>query len=275
MKKQTFSISFEDEGRLFDVLARKLGVSKKRAQALIDAKQVLVNGKRIWIRRHLLKEDDVVEVIDWERRIDPPKHLRTLWSDADYLVAEKPPYVIVNAAKGSLEERLREQEKNPAILAVHRLDKETSGCVLFARSPEAKKAMIPLFRGHDVIKVYRAVVIGSFPRKWTEIHSDLDGYVATTLVKVLDGNKHASYLELRIETGRTHQIRRHLADKRHPVLGDKQYAGVGNETSLAQPRQMLHAHRLVFRHPRTGETVRATAPLPADFRRCLKELKLR
>ena len=109
---------------------------------------------------------------------------------------------------------------------------------------------------------------------WKEIRTDIDGYIATTLVKILDSNRQASYLELRIETGRTHQIRRHLADKRYPVLGDKKYAGTGYEISLQQPRQMLHAYRLIFPHPRTQETIRAIAPMPSDIKRTLKQLKL-
>jgi hypothetical protein len=68
---------------------------------------------------------------------------------------------------------------------------------------------------------------------------------------------------------------RHLADKRHPVMGDKKYAGTGNDRSVEQPRQMLHAYRLVFNHPKTGKPVRATAPLPGDFKRCLAQFKLR
>jgi 23S rRNA pseudouridine1911/1915/1917 synthase len=125
------------------------------------------------------------------------------------------------------------------------------------------------------MKIYRAVAIGKLPRSWKEIRTDIDGYIAATHVKTLDSNRQASYLELRIETGRTHQIRRQLADKRHPVMGDKRYAGTGNEWSLAQPRQMLHAYRLVFTHPANGRSIRATAPLPGDFKRCLSQLKLR
>ena len=276
MNRRDFTVKYSQEGtRLFEIVARQLGISKKKAQALLDAKQVLVNGKRIWMKNHLVKEGDRVEILAVEKPDAPPKHIRVLWQDGDYLIVNKPPFMLTNAAGDSLESRLRKQEGNRAICAVHRLDKETSGCVIFAKSPEAKATMIPLFKGRDIMKIYRAVTIGSFPRKWTEIRTDIDGYMSTTLVKVLDANRQASYLELRIETGRTHQIRRHLAGKRYPVLGDKKYAGSGTELSLQQPRQMLHAYRLVFRHPTTGETIRALAPPPADFRKCLAQLKLK
>ena len=84
-----------------------------------------------------------------------------------------------------------------------------------------------------------------------------------------------SLLRFKLDTGRTHQIRRHLADKRYPVLGDKKYAGTGHAISLQQPRQMLHAYRLIFPHPHTKKIIRATAPMPSDIKHALKQLKLR
>jgi 23S rRNA pseudouridine1911/1915/1917 synthase len=276
MKRQSFTIKYKQEGmRLFEVIAEELNISKKQAQAAIDAKQVLVNGKRIWIRRHAVKEDDRIEILIEERKPATPKKIAILWQDSDYLIVNKPAYVLTNASEASVEAKLQKQEKNRNICAVHRLDKETSGCVIFAKSAEAKKEAVPMFRGRDIMKIYRAVTIGKFPRTWKEIRTDIEGYMSTTLVKTLDSNKQASYLELRIETGRTHQIRRHLADKRHPVMGDKKYAGTGNDLSLEQPRQMLHAYRLIFPHPKTGATIRATAPLPGDFKKCLAQLRLR
>ncbi len=276
MKRQSFKVKYKHEGmRLFAVIAEELGISKKQAQAAIDEKRVLVNGKRVWIRKHEVMEGDFVEILIEERPQAVPKKIQILWQDSDYLIVNKPPFMLTNAAEDSLEAMLRKQEKNRGIVAVHRLDKETSGCVIFAKSAEAKKAMIPMFRGKDIMKIYRAIAVGKFSPKWKEMRTDIDGYMSTTLVKLLDAKRQASYLELRIETGRTHQIRRHLADKRHPVLGDKKYAGTGSEVSLEQARQMLHAYRLIFAHPKTGETIRATAPLPGDFNRCLAQLKLR
>ena len=157
---------------------------------------------------------------------------------------------------------------------MHRLDKETSGCIIYATSLAAKEKAIPLFREKKIAKIYRALTIGKFPRSWKEIRTDIEGYIATTLIKVLDNNQNASYLELRIETGRTHQIRKHLAYKRYPVLGDKKYAGTNHKISLDQPRHMLHAYRLIFTHPYTQEKIRVTAPLKNDFKRNLQLLKL-
>lgn len=276
MTKQFFTVKYKQEGlRLFEVIATELGISKKKAQAALDARQVLVNGKRIWMKNHIVKEDDRIEVLAGEAAPVIPKKISILWQDKDFMIINKPAFLLTNASEKSVEALLRKQEKNKTIYAVHRLDKETSGCVLFAKSAAAKTAAIPMFKERAIMKIYRAVTIGQFPRKWNEIRTDIEGYMSTTRVKSLDSNKQASYLELRIETGRTHQIRRHLADKRHPVLGDKKYAGAGNEISLAQPRQMLHAYRLVFPHPKTEEMIRVTAPLPGDFKKCLAQLKLR
>jgi 23S rRNA pseudouridine1911/1915/1917 synthase len=276
MKKQIFTVKYKYEGkRLFAVIAEELGISKKAAQAAIDDKRVLVNGKRVWIRKHEVMENDRIEILIDDQKKPEGKHVGILWQDDDYMIVNKPAYFLTNASDTSIEATLQKQEKNKNICAVHRLDKETSGCVIFAKSAEAKKAMIPLFKGRDIMKIYRAITVGKFPKIWNDIHSDIDGFMSTTLVKMLDANKYSSYLELRIETGRTHQIRRHLADKRYPVLGDKKYGGTGNDVSVEQPRQMLHAYRLIFNHPKTGKPVRATAPLPGDFKRCLAQLKLK
>jgi 23S rRNA pseudouridine1911/1915/1917 synthase len=276
MKKQTFTVQYKDEGkRLFAVIAEQLDISKKQAQAAIDAKKVLVNGKRVWIRRHEVKEDDRIEILIDDFKKPEAKYIAILWEDDDYLIVNKPAYFLTNASDQSIEAKLQKQEKNKNICAVHRLDKETSGCVIFAKSAEAKKDMIPMFKGRDIVKIYRAITVGNFPKIWKEIRTDIEGLMSTTLVKLLDSKRQASYLELRIETGRTHQIRRHLADKRYPVMGDKKYAGTGNELSLEQPRQMLHAYRLIFPHPKTGKPVRATAPLPGDFKKCLAQMKLK
>ncbi len=276
MKIQSFKVKYKYEGqRLFAVIAEELKISKKQAQTAIDAKQVLVNGKRVWIRRHEVMENDTIEILIEDHKKPEAKHIVILWQDADYMVVNKPAYFLTNASDESIEAKLQKQEKNKNICAVHRLDKETSGCVIFAKSAEAKELAIPMFRGRDIMKIYRAITFGKFPATWKEIRTDIKGYQSTTLVKILDSNKQGSYLELRIETGRTHQIRLHLANKRHPVLGDKKYAGTGNELSLQQPRQMLHAYRLIFPHPKTKETIRATAPLPGDFKKCMAQVKLK
>ena len=139
MKRTAFTVKPNHEGkRLFIVIAEQLEVSKKQAQALIDAKAVLVNGKRNWIRRHLVKAGDEIELL--QHAVTPEvKKIAILWQDESYLIVNKPPGILSNASAASLEARLQKQERNPHICAVHRLDKETSGCLLFATSEKAKK----------------------------------------------------------------------------------------------------------------------------------------
>ena len=154
---------------------------------------------------------------------------------------------------------LQEKLHNPNIIAVHRLDKETSGCILFAMTIMQKKQLFQCSEKTKLLKYTVLLLLENF-QIHGEIRTDIDGYIATTIVKILDSNRQSSYLELRIETGRTHQIRRHLANKRHPVLGDKKYAGTGNEISLSQPRHMLHAYRLIFPHPITQKNNQSNSP---------------
>lgn len=275
MKKNNFTVNYNQDGlRLFVVIADELSVSKKQSQFWIDSKLVLVNKKRVWIKKHLVNEGDFIEILSLNNTLKLPKKIPIVWQDSYYIIINKPPGLITNAAKNSIEESLRIQEGNLSIVAVHRLDKETSGCLIFAKSSKNKNKAIPLFKEKKIIKIYRAITIGKFPRIWKEIRTDISGYMATTLVKILDHNKIGSYLEIKIETGRTHQIRKHLAYKRYPVLGDKKYAGTGNNLSLEQPRHMLHAYCLIFNHPFTNERISVKAPIPSDFKKCLNQVKL-
>ena len=275
MKKNNFIVNYNQDGlRLFVVIADELSVSKKQSQFWIDSKLVLVNKKRVWIKKHPVNEGDFIEILSLNNTLKLPKKIPIVWQDSYYIIINKPPGLITNAAKNSIEESLRIQEGNLNIVAVHRLDKETSGCLIFAKSSKNKNKAIPLFKEKKIIKIYRAITIGKFPRIWKEIRTDISGYMATTLVKILDHNKIGSYLEVKIETGRTHQIRKHLAYKRYPVLGDKKYAGTGNKLSLDQPRHMLHAYCLIFNHPFTNERISVKAPIPSDFKKCLNQVKL-
>ncbi len=277
MIKETFQVKPHEAGNtLLQVLSDHLRCSKKQAKTMLDGKQVLVNGKRIWMAKHTVATRDQIEVIRSEANTN--KRIEILKKAGDILVINKPAGLVTNDNARSLEVRLQHELSNPDLCAVHRLDRETSGCVLFAKNAETKAAMIPLFKEQQVVKIYRAIVNGRVSDQLQTITRDIDGESATTLVHVLDRTKQASYLELRIKTGRTHQIRKHLAAVRHPVLGDKGYAGSKGLSELLRtlPRQMLHAYKLVLPFPgEAGKTLRVTAPVPADFKETLKALKLK
>lgn len=277
MIKDTFTVKPHEDGLpLIDVLTSHLRCSRKQAKALLDGKQVLVNSQRIWMAKHIVSRKDVIETIRSEATSG--KKTEVLKKAGDLLIINKPAGLLTNGGAKSLEVRLQRETSNPELCAVHRLDKETSGCVIFAKNEEAKAAMIPIFKDQKIVKIYRAIVSGRVSDQLQTITRDIDGDSATTMVRVLDRNRNASYLELRIKTGRTHQIRKHLAAVRHPVLGDKGYAGSKGLSEILRtlPRQMLHAYKLVMPYPGNEETaLRVTAPVPADFMETLKALKLK
>ncbi len=275
MSRETFQIKLHEDGLpLVDVLSERLQCSKKQARTLLDARQVFVNRKRVWMAKHRLKTKDIVETVRPEPK---SKKIEILKRVGDLLFVNKFSGAVTNDHARSLEIRLQHEQENSQLCAVHRLDRDTSGCVIFATNALAKEEMIPLFKEQRIIKIYRAIVMGRVSNMLKKITRDVDGASATTLVNVLDCNRDASYLELRIQTGRTHQIRKHLASTRHPVLGDKDYAGEGRGNPIFRivPRQMLHAYRLVLPDPHNGNSIRVTAPIPEDFCSILKMLKLK
>ena len=273
-------VAREEEGlSLQDFLANRLRVTKRAAKAMLDARVVWVNRRLVWIARHALRPGDKVAFVvrpgtgaRQDKTAERRPHIRILWQDDHYLAADKPAGVLTQG-RDSAEELLRAQEGNPAIAAVHRLDRETSGVLLFAKTAEALEAAIALFKTHRVLKQYAAIVAGDVERQARTVTETLDGERAVSHLRRLRATPDASFLSLRIETGRTHQIRRHLAGIRHPVVGDRQYGVKKSDDPrvLSVTRQMLHAQELELPHPLIpGQHIRAHAPLPADFRAALK-----
>ncbi|MGD9873267.1 MAG: pseudouridine synthase [Kiritimatiellia bacterium] len=255
---------------LVDFLAEELGLSKRKAKGLLDARNVHVNHKRVWMAQHTLAAGDIVEVQQVQKS---GGEAEILWQDKDYLVANKPAGILSNGPD-SLEAQLK--KGLPDLQAVHRLDRDTTGCLIFAKSQEAFDAIVPLFREHGVTKIYKAIAAGLIGKKELTISQPLEGKSAETRVQVLASNKTASYISVKLITGRTHQVRKHLAHIGHPLAGERQYAGggSGNERLRAVPRQMLHAEKLRFTSPVSGEEIHCNAPLPQDFRDCLRILGL-
>jgi len=148
--------------------------------------------------------------------------------------------------------------------------------LLFARSEEAFTEMRERFRRHDVRKSYHVLVQGAVRRDKFTLDTPIDNRRAATHVRLLDSGPDAAHMLVKIATGRTHQIRKHLFGIGHPVLGDRTY-GVrrrGTSKSIRIGRHMLHASELSFRHPFTRQIVRAKAPLPGDFRNCMRIYRL-
>lgn len=281
----------ENGKSLQDFLAARCGLSRRAAKAVIDGRSVWVNRKCVWIAHHAMRTGDIVEtpraVVGAARRqpgssrpaaeCEPSsvvRHVRILSETPDYVVADKPAGVVSCGDPKSVEMILRIQLKIPTLEAVHRLDRDTTGCLLLAKTHTAFMAAVEMFKTHAVKKVYYAVVAGRFPHAHETVNAPLDGKPAVSHITREAMSQDASFLKVRIETGRTNQIRRHLSSIRFPVVGDRTF---GLKTArdprlMSVPRQMLHASNLEFPDPMRSvkASIRAHSPLPADFRRTLK-----
>ncbi len=263
---------------LLDHLADCLSLSRRAAKTLLDERMVFVNGRRIWMAKHLLQSRDLVEVLPDAIAAKPGQAapVRLLLDDPLFLVADKPPRLLATGDK-SLETRLRDQLSLPALRAVHRLDKDTSGCLLFAKTEDARLALVAQFEEGRVRKLYHALVVGNLPEPQMDIRQRVDHLPAVSHVRQVAAQTRpprCAHVTVSIETGRTHQIRIHLHHVGSPVLGDRQYFNARSADFPEVPRQMLHASELRFAHPATGKPVCASSPLPRDFRDWLRTLRL-
>jgi 23S rRNA pseudouridine1911/1915/1917 synthase len=263
---------------LLDHLADHLSLSRRGAKYLLDERLVFVNGRRIWMAKHLLQIRDVVEVLADalapRKGADHP--IRILLDDPLFLVADKPPRLLTTGEK-SLETRLRDQLALPVLRAVHRLDKDTSGCVLIAKTEETRLALVAQFEEGRVRKLYHALVAGNLSAPILDIRQHIDHLPAVSHARQVSAQTRpprCAHVTVAIETGRTHQIRIHLHHIGNPVLGDRQYFNARSADFPEIPRQMLHASELRFTHPQSGKPVTAAASLPRDFRDWLHQLRL-
>ena len=279
--------------RLDRFLATPLG-SRARAQALIDGGRVKVDG-HVRPKRHLVVAGEAIEVDD--RPLDPapasdePARYEIAYEDEHLLVVDKPAGVVVHPARGhwagtlsqALEGRAAGGEEPWRAGIVHRLDRDTSGLLVVAKSDAVHRALKALLAQRRLRREYLALVDGHPPartgtidapigrhrrdRKLMSVESD-DAREARTHFEIERLLPATALLRVTLETGRTHQIRVHLAAIGHPVCGDPQY-GTRGRYGLA--RQFLHATRLAFTHPVTGAEVDVTSPPPADLATALDQ----
>ena len=279
---------------LQDFLALKFALSRRTAKAMIDGRSVWVNRKCVWIARFALRTGDLVEIpsqvvkgavrqsekvkvksekVGGSGTVSLSRHVRVLWSNDNYLVCDKPAGLVSCDDPKSVEAILREQEKIPTLEAVHRLDRDTTGCLLFAKNHAALVAAVEVFKTHKVSKTYHAISAGNFKFAHQVIDTPLDGQPAVSKVAREAVSADASFLRIRIETGRTNQIRRHLASIRYPIIGDRVFRlkNVRDPRLMQVPRQMLHASTLTLPDPLDPHAeIKAHSPLPADFRSALR-----
>ncbi len=286
----SLAVNKADPKVLQDFLAQKFSLSRRTAKAMIDGRSVWVNRTCVWIAKYALNTGDVVEVpsavvkgaqrqsssgkvAEGAASRQTKRHVRVLWSGDSYLVCDKPAGLVSCDDPKSVEAILREQEKIPTLEAVHRLDRDTTGCLMFAKNHAALEAAIEVFKTHKVSKTYHAIVAGSFKFAHQTIDAPLDGQNAVSRVTREAAGPDASFLRVRIETGRTNQIRRHLASIRFPVIGDRVFGlkSARDPRLMQVPRQMLHASTLQLPDPLNAKSeIKVHSPLPADFRAALK-----
>lgn len=265
MSRSSFVVSAKESGeKVLAFLHQHLpDASLNSLKKAIDNGKVRINGKTEKFHSSPVGAHDTVEI---ELIASKSAPIETLFEDGNFLIINKPAGLASeNVKKGNL---------------CHRLDKETSGCLLIAKTQEALKSGEALFKNKAIVKTYLAVVEG-IPAKEKGIISkplakkgslkgqtvwgvDENGIPALTNWKKIKSKGQISLLECEPKTGRTHQIRIHLASIGHPILGDHTYHKT-QSFSKSSPRILLHAYRLQFSHPFTQDEIKIEAPIPKEI----------
>ena len=288
----------EAGNRLDKSLADLTELSRSQANEAIKAGTVLVNGK-LAKAKYVVKEGDVItyvlpeeEVLEYKAEDIP---LDIIYEDADVAVVNKPQGIVVHPSaghtSGTLVNALMYHVKDLSSIngvvrpgIVHRIDKDTSGLLMIAKNDKAHNALAAELKDKKSLRKYVAIVHGNLPNDRGVIEapigrSDKDrkkqavtakGKPAVTRFTVLERFGNYTLVELQLETGRTHQIRVHMAYIGHPVAGDPLY---GPRKTLKGHGQFLHAKTLGFTHPTNGELVEFTAEEPAIFKETLEKLR--
>jgi 23S rRNA pseudouridine1911/1915/1917 synthase len=303
----------EEAERLDAFIARHVAdLTRAAVQRLIEAGLVTVDGRQEKSSYRLRPGEGVLLLIPPPVEATPSAEsipLTVLYEDPDLIVIDKPAGMTVHPgagiSSGTLVNALLAHcldlsgiggELRPGI--VHRIDKDTTGVLVVAKNDRSHEHLSRQFQAHSIKRVYQALVfgalrsdkgriegaIGRHPTERTKMSGKArHGKHAVTHWRVLERFPGVTLLQLRLETGRTHQIRVHLSEAGHPLLGDKVYGSSGREAGLADPilrkmirdlgRQALHAMVLGFIHPATGQYLEFTAPLPADMQLIMNHLR--
>lgn len=302
MIEQKFQVETPDALRLDLFLKEKIKeLSRAQIQKAIKEGKVLVNGKPTKAS-HKLKKGDLVEIsyreITLETDLEPEKiNFEIIYEDDQILVINKPWGLVVHPGAGvrcgtlvnGLLNRYPEisgvgSPSRPGI--VHRLDKETSGLLAVARTSASYQSLRQQFEDRTVKKTYLALALGRFREKKGTIDLPLGRdihhrekisvksrkpRVAITHFEVLEEFKETTFLVLKPVTGRTHQLRVHLSATGHPLTGDSRYGGSGQKQQKKYSRLFLHAWKLSFEHPTTGQRLEFECPLPSELEAVLEK----
>jgi len=299
----------EMAGRRLDQAAAALlpEYSRSRLKAWIDSGEMTLGGERVEPKRKVRGGEEIVLDAELEPAVpleSEPIPVTVRYADDALLIVDKPAGLVVHPGAGNPSGTLQNAllHLDPALAAlpraglIHRLDKDTSGLLIVARTLEAQHKLAALLERREIHRTYRAVCqgvltgggtvdapIGRHPRDRLRMAIVDGGRPAVTRYRVVERFRAHTYIEVELETGRTHQIRVHMASLRAPIVGDPLYGGRPRfprqpterlrATLERFPRQALHALRLELEHPLTGEPIVAESPLPADIEELLAALR--
>jgi 23S rRNA pseudouridine1911/1915/1917 synthase len=291
--KRELVVAPEDAGERLDVFVARAAGSRAAAQRLIEGGAVLVDGRPLAKRHRVMPGERVAigELAPSEPPEAPPAAYVVAYEDEHLIVVDKPPGVVVHPGSGNrtgtlvqaLEGRVGGGEDPDRPGVVHRLDRDTSGLLVLARTDDAHAALQDALQRREIAREYLALVegrpaarrgtidapLGRDRRVRTRMSTDTDDpREAVTHFEAERNLPSATLLRVRLETGRTHQIRAHLQAIGHPVAGDPEY---GRPRLYGLRRQFLHAARLAFAHPVTHEQIDLRSPLPPDLRAALEK----
>ncbi|QAT43150.1 RluA family pseudouridine synthase [Aminipila luticellarii] len=305
-EKNSFEIIMDEklEGTRIDLALSLAYEEKSRSffQKLLETGNININGQPADSKKYKVKSGDVICVMMPEPKlltVEPENiPLDIYYEDQDVLVVNKPKGMVVHPANGNESGTLVNAVLyhcgdslssingviRPGI--VHRIDKDTSGLLMVAKNDKAHNCLAKQLAEHSITRAYRAIVyhnfsedqgivdkpIGRDPRdRMKQAVTDINSKQAITHYRVLERFGRFTLIEARLETGRTHQIRVHMAYIKHPLLGDMVYGP--KKKILGADTQMLHAKILGFKHPATGEYMEFESPLPDEFEAVLQKLR--
>ncbi|MBF0224015.1 MAG: RluA family pseudouridine synthase [Desulfobacterales bacterium] len=299
-----FIANSNDEGKRLDVVVAShiINCTRSKASLSISKGLILVDGicrKQSYnIKMGNLVQGEIFSPDDFS--FSPEAiNLDIIYEDKDILVINKPPNLVIHPAPGHYSGTLVNgliyycaeikevgDDIRPGI--VHRLDKDTSGCIVVTKNIKSHLNLSLQFKERHIKKYYLALVFGEIQNETGEINSPIGRHPtdrkkmsinakysrsAKTFWKIREKIKKCTLLEVEIATGRTHQIRVHFSSINHPIVGDLVYSNVNSEIQKKAPRQMLHAWRIEFFHPCSGELINFEAPMPNDMKNLIEYLR--